>query len=644
MPNTVSERRRIKPLVWAAAWLAAAVAALAVFGAAVPGSALFFPLVSLVANITVFLGALWVLHIAGVRFERFHWAAMAAVWAGAAVCFYASLKGRDFVYIWDYVNYLNKQYTAEGVFIQSYAAGFDYIFGSLADDYTNFITFFIEFPFCLTGRTGDDFTFCQVFSVLPSLLLLLAGLVRKVGELCGFKNERWYFVFGLGWLVSYPFLRLSALLGQPDWFGLVFAFAILLLTLDYRFDKLEPARFALIFLATAAVILTRRWYLYFVVAYYFSYALLVFVGCVKLSRAGQKRAALLRVRNIVLFGLCAIVSMVILLWPMVKHILSYDYAGRYSYYKSSLGVFAELFTLHPMRLGVFGIPLLILGLWYAHKRRLRSIAGLGGLEVLAASIMFGSVQNSGSHQNLIYLPGWYLLFLIGIAALTDNIERRKPLKTGVWAVAVIFSITSRCAPLTMIAMPAPVEHFVSSVFGIKQEYVQLDDLISDRTDIGQIRAIASWIDENCAAGEITYMIPHDMLYCPDHFKNCYLPSRPIDSKLAFGFSVPGTHNFPMEFFEAKYVITADPFPQTYVGEGEMSNTLNDMFLAVCDEYFEQVETFDMGNGTVFTVWQRTVPATRAEVEYYLSAFTEEDALYPEMFSQIAEAWLTARGM
>ena len=142
------------------------------------------------------------------------------------------------------------------------------------------------------------------------------------------------------------------------------------------------------------------------------------------------------------------------------------------------------------------------------------------------------------------------------------------------------------------------------------------------------------------------MIPHDTLYCPDHFKNCQLPKTPINNKLAFGFSVPGTHYFPMQFFEAKYVLTADPFPLTHVNdpENEMSHKLNEMFLAVRDEYFALEETFDMGNGTTFTIWRRTVAPTRAEVEYYLSAFTEEDAKYPEMFSQVAENWLAARGL
>ena len=76
----------------------------------------------------------------------------------------------------------------------------------------------------------------------------------------------------------------------------------------------------------------------------------------------------------------------------------------------------------------------------------------------------------------------------------------------------------------------------------------------------------------------------------------------------------------------------------------MSIKLNDQFLAVRDQYFAFEQSFDMGNGTTFTIWKRTTAPTREEVEYYLSAFAEEDAQYPEMFSQVAEAWLTAHGL
>ena len=620
--------------------LAAAAVLLAVFAQAAPGSGFFFPLVSLWCNLALFACVLLVLRVAGVKFDLFHKAVLVGLWAAALVYFFWALDRRSFVYIWDYFNYINKQYSAEAAFLQGPAAGFQYIFGSFAEDYTNFITLFLDFPFCLSDRTGDSFAFCQVFSILPMLLVLLAGLTIKVGQMLQVKNRFWYFLMGFSWCITFPFLRMSAILGQPDWFGLIFGFSILLLTLDFRFEKLEPVRFCLLFLATAAIILSRRWYLYFVVGYYFAYAVLVLVSSVRTARAGQKKQALVQVRNLVLFGLMSMVAMLILLWPMVRKILGFDYAGRYSYYNFG-GIALELAS-QALRIGLLNFILIGLGLWFAAKRRLPALPCLAGAELLISLLLFIRVQNSGSHQMLLFLPGWLLLFLTGAAALAEGIQKHRGLKLFYWVFTLVFAVSVRCSPLTVVALPGfLVDHFPLKA---ASEFVRLDKLIYDRKDLPQIKAIANWIDTHCAEGELSYMIPHDMLYCPDHFKNCLLPEMPINDKLAFGFSVPGTHNFPMQFFEAKYVLTADPFPQTFVGSGELSHKLNERFLAVRDEYFTQEATFDMGNGTTFTIWRRTAAPTRAEVEYYLSAFTEEDAKYPEMFSEIAESWLAARGL
>ena len=620
--------------------LAAAAVLLAVFAQAAPGSGFFFPLMSLWCNLALFACVLLVLRVAGVKFDLFHKAVILGLWAAALLYFFWALDRRSFVYIWDYFNYINKQYSAEAAFLQGPAAGFQYIFGSFAEDYTNFITLFLDFPFCLSDRTGDSFAFCQVFSILPMLLVLLAGLTIKVGQMLRVKNRFWYFLMGFSWCITFPFLRMSAMLGQPDWFGLIFGFSILLLTLDFRFESLQPVRFCLLFAATAAIILSRRWYLYFVVGYYFAYAALVLVSSVRTARAGQKPQALMQVRNLVLFGLMSMVAMLILLWPMVRKILGYDYAGRYSYYNFG-GLTLEL-AAQALRIGLLNFILIGLGLWFAAKRRLPALPCLAGAELLISLLLFIRVQNSGSHQMLLFLPGWLLLFLTGAAALAEGIQKHRELKLFYWVFTLVFAVSVRCSPLTVVAMPGfLVDHFPLEA---TREFVRLDKLIYDRKDLPQIKAIANWIDTHCAEGEISYMIPHDTLYCPDHFKNCQLPATPINDKLAFGFSVPGTHNFPMQFFEAKYVLTADPFPQTFVGNGELSHKWNDRFLAVREQSFALETTFDMGNGTTFTIWRRTVAPTRAEVEYYLSAFTEEDAKYPEMFSEIAESWLAARGL
>jgi len=622
--------------------LAAGALALIVFGLAAPGSSLFFPLVSLWCNAALFALALLVLRRAGVELDLFHKAVLVGLWAAAVLYFYWTLGSRTFLYHWDYVNYILKQYHAEAAFAQSTGAGFRFLLDSITEDYTNFITLFTEFPFCLSGKTGDDYAFCQVFSVLPSLLVLLAGLTVKVGRMLRVKNRFWYFLIGFSWCATFPFVRMSAVLGQPDWFGLIFAFMLMLLTLDYRFDGIDLPRYLLIFAATAGIILTRRWYLYFVVGYCFAYVLLLAVSSIRLAKDGQPSRAVHRMVRLVVFGLCAAGAMVLLLLPMVRKILSFDYAGRYSYYNFG-GITLEL-AAQTLRIGLLNFILIGMGLWFAAKRRLPALPCLAGAELLVSLMLFTRVQNTGSHQMLLFVPGWLLLFLVGSAALANGLKKHTAVKLCYWGFTMVFAVSVRCSPLTTVALPGfVVDHFPLNAVS---EFVRLDKLTYDRTDAAQIQRVDDWIDAHCDAekGEFAYMIPHDMLYNSDIFQYAALPDIQLQGKLAAGISIPGTHEFPVRFFEAKYVLTAEPLPQTFVSGGELSGRWNALFCAARDEHFTQAASFDMGNGTVFTVWERTEPADRAEVEYYLDAFAQEDVLYPEMFSQVAEAWLAGHGL
>lgn len=622
--------------------LAAGAMALIIFCLAAPGSSLFFPLVSLWCNAALFALALLVLRRAGMELDLFHKAVLVGLWAAAVLYFYWTLGSRTFLYYWDYVNYILKQYNAEAAFAQSTGAGFRFLLDSITEDYTNFITLFTEFPFCLSGKTGDDYAFCQVFSVLPSLLVLLAGLTVKVGRMLRVKNRFWYFLIGFSWCATFPFVRMSAVLGQPDWFGLIFAFMLMLLTLDYRFDGIDLPRYLLIFAATAGIILTRRWYLYFVVGYCFAYVVMLAVSSIRLAKDGQPSRAVHRMVRLVVFGLCAAGAMVLLLLPMVRKILSFDYAGRYSYYNFG-GITLEL-AAQTLRIGLLNFILIGMGLWFAAKRRLPALPCLAGAELLVSLVLFTRVQNTGSHQMLLFVPGWLLLFLVGSAALADGLKKHTAVKLCYWGFTMVFAVSVRCSPLTTVALPG----FVVDHFPLKavSEFVRLDKLTYDRTDAAQIQRVDDWIDAHCDAekGEFAYMIPHDMLYNSDIFQYAALPDIQLQGKLAAGISIPGTHEFPVRFFEAKYVLTAEPLPQTFVSGGELSGRWNALFCAARDEHFTQAASFDMGNGTVFTVWERTEPADRAEVEYYLDAFAQEDALYPEMFSQVAEAWLAGHGL
>ena len=600
---------------------------------------LFFPLLSLWAGCLLVCLVLAAVRRAGVRFELFHGSILVGVYLVLAIGMNLQVQSRDFVYVWDYSNYTLLQYAAEDAFAAGPLAGLGHLLSSLTEDYTSFICLFTEFPFFLSAHTGDSFVLSQLVSVLPALLLALGGVVVKAGQMLDVQNQHGFFLMGLSFAACFPFLRMAAALGQPDWFGLIFAFIILLLTLDYRFDTAEPARWAGLFFATAALILTRRWYLYFIVGYYAVYAVTVVAGAVRLGRSGHGRAAGDRIRWLVTFGAGSVAAMIILLWPIVFRVLTYSYAAHYAAYNTG-GLGLELYS-QMFRLGPLYLPLAIGGAVWACRRGRIPLAAQTLAALAVSLVLFTRVQNMGSHQTLLLVPGYTLLMLLGAAALAESLASFRKLKIGYWLFTLAFSMTVRLSPLTTIALPEFLFPFLDT--GATAEFVRLDTMVYDRTDLPQVRALARWIDHHCAEGEFAYMIPHSMTYCPDTFKNASLPDRPLEDKLAFGFGILGTQPFPTELFEAKYVLTADPFPWCYEVSG-VAAKLNDQFFTISGGYYVPEQSFDMGNGTVFTAYRRVTPVTRAEAEAYQAAFAEEDAQFPELFSQVIQAWLTEQGL
>ena len=110
MSTILSEKKTLSPWAKGGIGLGAGALLLVLVGLLFPTAVAFFPLVSLWCSCVLFYGALWVLHTAGVELDFFHRAAIIAFWAGAVLYFYWALGRRQFIYAWDYVNYIQKQF------------------------------------------------------------------------------------------------------------------------------------------------------------------------------------------------------------------------------------------------------------------------------------------------------------------------------------------------------------------------------------------------------------------------------------------------------------------------------------------------------------------------------------------------------
>lgn len=614
--------------------LVALLGVLALKGKAEWAKTAFFPCASLLADAYLCRLTALALRMAKVRFNRYQRIVMALTFLLFLGLIAYNVFSRRFIYIWDYSNYLLKQYDLEWRFRENPLKALRFVWGSRGDDYTLFISLFTEVPFCFTSRTGNAFALCQSVNVLLPLIPLLGGLAVKLGKKCGVRNWKIYFSTAMFAIASVPVLRAPAINAMPDWLGLVFAFDIVLLTMDYRFQKTDVLRCALLFLCTVALVLTRRWYLYFVVAYYALYGLDVVLQGVILCVKGKRAEGGKILLRLVLFAAASCVCALLLLMPMVKHILEFDYAARYAAYQGGSFLF-DLTSQLWYRLTA-QLPILVLGVVMGLlKRKSRSETAHLFLSLLLATLLFTRVQSMGSHHMLMLMPAYLSLLILGVALLTRNLSGFRICKLMLCALLILMGIFTSLVAYDLSAYMLPDS--LQKALSPNEEFYSRRDALNDRSDFDGIRAISNWIDVHCAEGEIAYVIPHDGLYNPDLFRNVNLPVLTLHRKIAFGFSVVGTHPFPMQLFEAKYVLTSDPFP-TVQSDYEAAQRLNALFLREKDGYYELRETFDMGNGTTFYVYERVVPTDEGEIDRYFAEFAEEDRQFPDLYSEVVNQW------
>lgn len=595
-------------------------------------SSAVLPLLSIFANLCIYKLIQVVFAVKNIKLGREHWIYIGSTFLAFFIFYVFFLWQKDFIYYWDYSNYLIKQYNLESIFSYSVSDGIVKLFSSFSEDYTDFINVFLEFPFCLTDKTGDSYVLCQLFNIFLPILILLSGVVMKMCEALKVEKKRVFFGISFVAAVVFPVLHTAASFGQPDWMGIIFALSILLLTLDYRFEKCDISLYVALFISTACLILSRRWYMYFAVGYYFTYFLVVLFSGLKLIRTSEKRAGIAQLKNIFIFGTVSVFAMVLLFYKMISNILLFDYADRYSYYQFG-GFFSECAN-QLLVVGIFGI-LMIIGIIYALYRK----TGLQFIFIAVAGwlvsvYLFTRVQTFGFHHHLLLLVYYYLLLFSGIGVLM-KIRKTAFYRYGV-ILCISFIVLQPFFSFSRYSVFFKLSMYSSAIDPSTTEYI--DAIFALQADREKVKEVSDWINENCKEGESAYIIPHAFRYNPDIFRNINLPNMDLHSKVSYGFDVLGTHSFPVEIFDAKYVLTCKPFCALSNSKG-LSEKLDSSFYNISSDKYKLAKTFDMGDGYVFYAYERIVPADREEILEYLSAFSEENEQYPDLFGDVINRYL-----
>lgn len=529
----------------------------------------------------------------------------------ALVCY------RQTVYSDDAINYFAKQTLLFGSFGQSGFYGIHVLLESLLTaDYKMFMNLFISVPYLFTGRSINAFMVCYAITCfVPMWFALLMG-AKYLAQQLPACHTALYYPLCMAVMVLWPMFLWPATHGMPDAFGLTFAAVIALLCADYRFETLPWPRLLAIFAATFALILTRRWYMFWILAFYAVYVLAVLVGAVRRKTLGST------LKHMLLFGVPSAVIIVGALLPTFKTILTTDYADIYgAYYGGGFGnnCLGQLRTQ-----GLIWLVLCAAGLvWLLYCRSTRAQAIVAAAASLGAMVLFTRTQSLGDHQSLILAP-IYLLMLFGLCAKLTQQKAKPWLRNAAAGVLAVFLVVNFGNALRL-----PGTNVQTLVLSSES----LD--LTRRTDLAQMRAVTDFVLEHCTEDQTVYINMDSNGYSGTTFAYSDPAHPQLQTMILWESSVPSTHGFPTGIWTSEYVMVTDR-----VDEGGIVGPINAALRTQSPAavHYEYVTEFPLDGITLYC-YRRTARPDAEEADYFKQVFAEYDARWPEIFSQRIDEYM-----
>lgn len=529
----------------------------------------------------------------------------------ALVCY------RQTVYSDDAINYFAKQTLLFGSFGQSGFYGIHVLLESLLTaDYKMFMNLFISVPYLFTGRSINAFMVCYAITCfVPMWFALLMG-AKYLAQQLPACHTALYYPLCMAVMVLWPMFLWPATHGMPDAFGLTFAAVIALLCADYRFETLPWPRLLAIFAATFALILTRRWYMFWILAFYAVYVLAVLVGAVRRKTLGST------LKHMLLFGIPSAVIIVGALLPTFKTILTTDYADIYgAYYGGGFGnnCLGQLRTQ-----GLVWLVLCAAGLvWLLYCRSTRAQAIVAAAASLGAMVLFTRTQSLGDHQSLILAP-FYLLMLFGLCAKLTQQKAKPWLRNAAAGVLAVFLVVNFGNALRL-----PGKNV--QTLALSSESLDL----TRRTDLAQMRAVTDFVLEHCTEDQTVYINMDSNGYSGTTFAYSDPAHPQLQTMILWESSVPSTHGFPTGIWTSEYVMVTDR-----VDEGGIVGPINAALRTQSPAavHYEYVTEFPLDGITLYC-YRRTARPDAEEADYFKQVFAEYDARWPEIFSQRIDEYM-----
>lgn len=523
---------------------------------------------------------------------------IAFLWGNLFIVFYT--ENESFVPFWDISNYWYHSIVLSKNLNENFWDAIRKVYFSIWYEEYNYLPCLLVKPFLdVFGMSLLSFKLA-VFNMLIMPLIAL-GLVLIPSLLPESKTNSHYWILFV--FLSANHLFSPVLMGYLDSIGLFYVLLLLYILIK---EDLTQANYTRLFMISALLVLlsiTRRWYLIWVVSYFFTLYTVVWIECIP-RRENWKSGIRLSLAVLSFY----VTTMLILFGPYFVRAFGTDYSYIHSAYAGTL---KDCFLNIKSYWGIIQLGFLLYALNHLFKRFPKRMFLVLALNMVAAFCLFVRVQNFGmQHMYLFSIP---FIFALSLAISAERKKIARVVLTSLLCLNYIFTYTS------------------------SKGFSFMDDLFSKakfypihRSDMLQLQMLVDKVDQIIAQGKNVYMLSSSFELNEDILKKYRLPNKTESSPLFLRTKdVDKRDGFPAEILYADYIISADPI-QANLNKNEQqiivvfADMLNRGY--GISKHYDKVDSVLLEKGLKVAVYKRKSVYAREDIDVLRKIFFQ---LYPK---------------
>ena len=538
---------------------------------------------------------------------------------------YSYLKTERAIYYWDISAYWKNGIDLLAQFHLSIRHGASIVVQSLSSDY-NYLPLLPLLPIMhVLGSSRTIF----VLSILNVYIVPFALITTyALSEL--FKLDKTklvlFCIITLPTLLLFPSVLAPVFDGRVDGIGLLFMSLILLFCVKTRLSKIW--HFIVLGVLICCMFIARRYYSYWALGFFLAFAIVVPVSVwINNKRAINKTFFTSLKRpflGIITSGLTILAIMLTGFREIFLRYISEDYADIYSAYH--LGGFSDQILLFIRNFGAIEILLMLTGLAIAftkyHRTIIATVSSFIVIQTVIIFLAFTHTQTFGIHHYYMLTP----LFLWSFAVLIRYLIDYKN------ATVKYVCLVSFISTILFLSLYSFVGQRKDTINVIHQEVFGLSENIRPivRHDLPTLEALSTYLGTVMQRDDYVYILSSSDVFNDDIFRDINLP-EPATVNASGVAHVDKRDGFPNYFFDAQYIIVADPIQTHIEPEGQSVITvLADSFLRGEAKNVKEIHSFTIDNGVKLLVYKKDAPYSAEFVNAIRTYFAKKYPTYPSL--------------